>query len=435
VKRPAFFSTPDIVRRVLNRPSGGTAAAERWRRIRIFLVVLGPGLITANVDNDAGGITTYSLAGAHFGLSLLWLVIPMAVALIVTQEVCARMGVVTGKGLSDLIREQYGVKTTFWVMVALVVTNFGNTMAEFSGIAASAEIFGVSRYVAIPVAAALVWVLVVRGNNRIVERIFLVACLVYIAYPISGFLADPPWREVLAATVTPPRRLDRAYLEMTIGLVGTTIAPWMQFYQQSAVVEKGINRANVQYARWDVIVGCTLAAIVAFFIIVACAATLYPHHLRIEDASDAARALAPLAGPYAATLFAFGLLNASLFAASILPLSTAFVVCEAFGWESGVSQRFGSAPQFFGLYTALIVFGAGVVLTPHFPLVPVMFLSQVANGVVLPLVLFFMVRLATRRDLMGPMVNSRGGNIALWSTGVIMTVLTLLSLLSLFGLW
>jgi Mn2+/Fe2+ NRAMP family transporter len=435
MKRPAFLNVPDLLRRPRAATRGPAATRDMWRRMRMFLLILGPGMITANVDNDAGGITTYSLAGAHFGTGLLWTILPMTVALVVTQEVCARMGVVTGKGLSDLIREQYGVKTTFWVMVALVLTNLGNTMAEFSGVAASAEIFGVSRYVAVPVAAIAVWVLVVRGTNRIVERIFLVACVVYIAYPISGFLAAPPWHEVLAATVTPPLRFDREYLQMTIGLVGTTIAPWMQFYQQSAVVEKGISTANLQYERWDVIIGCLITDIVAFFIIVACAATLYTHHIRIEDASDAARALAPLAGRYAAGLFAFGLLNASLFAASVLPISTAFVVCEAFGWESGVSQRWRSAPQFFGLYTALIVVGAGVVLIPHFPLISVMFLSQVVNGMVLPLVLFFMVRLANRRDLMGALVNTRGGNIALWSTGVIMTILTALSLLSLLGLW
>ncbi len=419
----------------LPRKRERSGALSTWRRIKIFLIILGPGMITANVDNDAGGITTYSLAGAHFGLDLLWTIIPMTVALIVTQEVCARMGAVTGKGLSDLVREEYGVKATFWVMLALVLTNLGNTIAEFSGIAAAAEIFGVSRYFAVPLAAAAVWVLVVRGNNRIVERIFLIGCLAYIAYPISGVLAGPAWPEVLRATVVPPARFDYDYLQMLIGLVGTTIAPWMQFYQQSAVVEKGITPENYRYERWDVIVGCTITDIVAFFIIVACAATLYAHGVRIEDASDAARALKPLAGVYAANLFAFGLLNASLFAASVLPLSTAFYVCEAFGWESGVSTTFRTAPQFYGLYTGLIVVGAGVVMIPRFPLVPVMFLSQVVNGMVLPLVLFFVVRLANRRDLMGAFVNSRAGNIALWSTVVIMTILTAVELAALAGIW
>ena len=401
----------------------------------LFLAVLGPGMITANVDNDAGGITTYSLAGAHFGLDLLWTIIPMTVALIVTQEACARMGAVTGKGLSDLIREEYGVKVTFWVMLALVLTNLGNTMAEFSGIAAAAEIFGVPPYISVFLSASIVWLLVVRGNNRIVERVFLVACLVYLAYPIAGILAEPPWPDVLRATVIPPLRFDHEYLQMMIGLVGTTIAPWMQFYQQSAVVEKGIGPEDYKYERWDVIIGCTITDIVAFFIIVACAATLHAHGIRIQDASEAAHALRPLAGSHAANLFAFGLLNASLFAASVLPLSTAFYVCEAFGWESGVSRSFNSAPQFYVLYSGLIVVGAGLVMLPHFPLVPVMFLSQVANGMVLPLVLYFVVRLANRRDLMGEFTNSRWGNMALWATAVIMTILTAIDLAALFGIW
>jgi NRAMP (natural resistance-associated macrophage protein)-like metal ion transporter len=435
MKRPRILPVQTFVRRMLTRARGPAGTRGRWRRIGMFLAVLGPGMITANVDNDAGGIATYSLAGAHFGLSLLWTIIPMTVALIATQEVCARMGVVTGKGLSDLIREQYGVKTTVWVMLALVITNFGNTMAEFAGIAAASEIFGIPRQIAVPAAALFVWALVVRGTNRIVERIFLAACLIYIAYPISGFLAAPPWREVAVAMVWPPLRFDRDYLQMTVGLVGTTIAPWMQFYQQSAVVDKGLRAADVQYERWDTIIGCLITDIVALFIVVACAATLYVHHIRIEDASDAARALVPLAGTYAGGLFALGLLNASLFAASVLPLSTAFVVCEALGWESGVSQRFSSAPQFFGLYTTLIFLGAAAVLIPHFPLVTVMFLSQVVNGMVLPLVLFYIVRLAARHDLMGTFVNTRAVNGVLWATTVIMTALTILSLLSQFGLW
>jgi len=406
-----------------------------WTRLRLFLAVLGPGIITANVDNDAGGVTTYSLAGAHFGLDLLWTMLPILVALVVTQEVCARMGVATGKGLSDLIREEYGVRAAFWVMLALVVTNLANTAAEFSGIAAAAEIFGVSRLIAVPLAALLVWVVVVRGDSASVERVFLVACLVYVAYPISAVLAHPDWAAVGRAVLVPPARFDHEYVTMVIGVVGTTVAPWMQFYQQAAVVEKGIGPDDYVYERWDVIVGCVLALLVAYAIVVACAATLHVHGVPITDASDAARALGPLAGPYAAALFAFGLFNASIFAASVLPLSTAFYVCEAFGWESGVSRKFASAPQFYGLYTAMIVIGAGVVLLPHFPLVPVMFLSQVANGVVLPLVLIFTVRLASRPDLMGPFVNRRAASAALWATSAIMIALTLLALLAVLGAW
>jgi len=428
VEARAGEAAPERERRA---SAGGT-----WRRrLRMFVLILGPGIITANVDNDAGGITTYSLAGAHFGLDLLWTMVPILVALVVTQEVCARMGVVTGKGLSDLIREEYGVKPTFWVMLALVLTNLANTAAEFSGIAAATEIFGVSRYVAVPLSALLVWGLVIRGSNQVVERVFLVACLVYLAYPISGFLAGPEWDEVGHALVVPPARFEPAYLTMMLGLVGTTIAPWMQFYQQASVVEKGIGPEHYAYERWDVIIGCVLAAMVAFFIIIACAATLHTHGIRIEDASDAARALRPLAGPYAAGLFAFGLFNASLFAASVLPLSTAFYVCEAFGWESGVSRQFRAAPQFYGLYTALIVIGAGVVLIPRFPLIPVMFLSQVANGMVLPLVLFFMVRLSSRRDLMGTFANTRAFSLALWTTSAIVSVMTALALAGLLGIW
>ncbi len=419
---------------------GGRATAPRAgggmrRRILLFIAILGPGMITANVDNDAGGITTYSLAGATFGLDLMWTIGPITLALIVTQEVCARMGVVTGKGLSDLIREEYGVRATFWVMLALILTNLANTMAEFSGIAAAAEIFGVTRLVAVPLSAAVVWLLVLRGDNRVVERVFLVACLVYVAYPITGVIAGPPWREVLHAAVVPPRRFDAPYVQMLIALIGTTIAPWMQFYQQASVVEKGIGPEHYRYVRWDVIVGCVLAVIVAFFIIVACAGTLHAHGIRIETASDAARALGPLAGRYAGDLFAFGLFNASLFAASVLPLSTAFYVCEAFGWESGVSKPFRAAPQFYGLYTALLVIGAGIVLVPGFPLITVMFLSQVANGMILPLVLVFMARLASRRDLMGDLVNSSWASAALWATTVALTLLTAASLASTFGLW
>lgn len=417
----------------------GAARRERagslWRRLGLFAAILGPGMITANVDNDAGGITTYSLAGAGFGLDLMWTIVPITLVLIVTQEACARMGVVTGKGLSDLIREEYGVKATFWVMLALVLTNLANTMAEFSGIAAAGELFGVSRGLTVPLSAAVVWLLVVRGDSRVVERVFLAACLVYVAYPITGVIAGPPWRDVLHASLVPPARLDAPYLQMLIGLVGTTIAPWMQFYQQAAVVEKGVGPEHWRYVRWDVIVGCVLAVVVAFFIIVACAGTLHAHGVRIENAGDAARALKPLAGRYASDLFAFGLFNASLFAASVLPLSTAFYVCEAFGWESGVSRPFRSAPQFYVLYTALIVLGAGVVLVPRFPLIAVMFLSQVANGMVLPLVLVFLARLSSRRDLMGPLASSPAVAATLWVTTAALSALTAASLANLFGLW
>ena len=294
------------------------------KNILLFLAILGPGIITANVDNDAGGVTTYSLAGAHFGYAILWVMIPTTVALVVIQEMCARMGAVTGKGLSDLIRESFGVKVTFYVMAALLVTNLGNSVSEFAGIAASLEIFGISKYLSVPVAAFMVWLLVVKGSYKLVEKVFLVACTVYIAYPIAAFMAGPEWNAVLKATVVPTLKTDSAYLMTIIGVVGTTIAPWMQFYQQAAVVEKGITIEQYSFSRIDVFVGCVMAIVVAFFIVVACASTIHSQGLRVETAADAALALKPLVGHYASTLFAFGLFNASLFAACILPLSTSY---------------------------------------------------------------------------------------------------------------
>ena len=395
-------------------------------RLLGIVAIIGPGIITANVDNDAGGITTYSLAGAQFGYSLLWTLIPVTVALIVIQEMCARMGVVTGKGLADLIREQYGVKVTFYIMVALLLANLANTIAEFAGVAAALEIFGVSKYLSIPAAALFVWWLVVYGTYRRVENVFQIACVFYAAYLISGFLARPAWGEVLTRMVVPDFQWRGDYLVMTIAVVGTTIAPWMQFYLQSAVVEKGIRLADYRYCRYDVIVGCVVAVVVAMFIMVACAATLYQEHLPIQTAQDAARALAPLAGKYCAALFAFGLFNASLFAASVLPLSTAYCVCEGLGWETGIDKKLREAPQFFGLYTALIVLGSLFILLPHFPLLAIMYLSQVLNGILLPFVLIFILLLVNRQDLMGSYVNSRTYNLIAWGTSALMIALTLM---------
>ena len=401
-----------------------------WKtRLLFVLAVVGPGIITANVDNDAGGIYTYSLAGARFGYSLLWTMIPITIALIVIQEMAARMGAVTGKGLSDLIREQFGFRATFLLMAALVVTNFGNVVAEFAGVASSLELFGISKYIIVPVAAALVWVLVVRGTYDSMEKVFLVASGFYVAYIIAGVLAHPNWRAAAISTVQRPAGFtitNHEYLYMIIGLVGTTIAPWMQFYLQASIVEKGITPRQYRASRWDVIVGCLFTDVVAWFIIVACAATLYAHgRHEIADAADAAQALRPLAGEYAYLLFAAGLFNASLFAACILPISTAYAVCEGIGLESGLDKRFDEAPAFYWLYTVLIVAGAGVLLIPRFPLVRIMILSQVVNGVVLPFVLIFMLRLVNDRELMGDHVNSRGYNVVAWVTTVGMIVLTL----------
>jgi NRAMP (natural resistance-associated macrophage protein)-like metal ion transporter len=399
---------------------------HRWAGILLFLSVVGPGIITANVDNDAGGITTYSLAGAQFGTKLLWTLLPITIALVVVQEMSARLGAVTGKGLADLIRENFGVKITFYLMAALLITNFGNTVSEFAGVAASMELFGVSKLVSIPLAALCIWLLVLRGSSRIVERVFLVACVFYVVYPLSSFLAHPHWRGVVRDTVLPSQvRFNGAYISMLIAVVGTTIAPWMQFYLQSSVVEKGIRKDRYWMSRWDVIIGCITTDVVAFFIIVACAATLFSHGIAIKDAADAARSLEPLAGRYASLLFAFGLLNASLFSAAILPLATVYYVCEAFGWEAGIDKKWEEAKAFYVMYTVVVVLGAGVVLWPKFPLITTMFVSQVVNGILLPFVLVFVLLLINRKSLMGDQVNGPAFNIIAWATSVIMILLTL----------
>src|SRR5262247_4056717 len=361
---------------------------KTWRtRMVLVLAVVGPGFITANVDNDAGGIATYSIAGAQFGYSLLWTMIPITIALVIIQEMASRMGAVTGKGLSDLIREEFGFRLTFFVMVTLIVTNFGNVVAEFAGIASSLELFGWSKYIVVPLAAFLVWALVVRGTYQSIEKIFLAASAFYVCYIIAGLLARPDWKAAAFATVTRPEAAgirNYGYLTMMIAIVGTTIAPWMQFYLQASVVEKGVTARQYRASRWDVILGCIFAALVAWFIIVACAATLYANrHHDIATAADAAQALRPLAGDYAYLLFAAGLFNASIFAASILPISTAYAVCEGLGFESGLDKKFHEAPVFYWLYTVLIVMGAGVLLIPRLPLVYVSVLSQVVNGIVL----------------------------------------------------
>ncbi len=412
----------------------GWLSKSRFRGLLIFLAVIGPGIITSNVDNDAGGIATYSIAGAHFGYSLIWSLIPITLALIIIQEMCARMGVVTGKGLSDLIRENFGVKITFYLLLALIFTNFGNTIAEFAGIAASLEIFSISKYLSVPPAAFLVWLLVVKGTYRSVEKVFLVACLFYVTYIISGFLAQPDWSAVKSSVSNPEFQFSAGSLGMLIALAGTTIAPWMQFYLQSAVVEKDIKIEEYKHSRIDVIVGSLIVSMVAFFIIVVCAATLFKSGIRIETAKDAALALAPLAGKYCSALFAFGLLNASLFAASILPLSTAYVVCEGMGWEDGVNKKFSEAPQFYGLYSLLIFLGAGAVLWPNIPLIPIMFISQVINGMVLPVILIFILILVNNKRIMGDYTNKRSFNILAGLVVVILILLSLLLLMSMLGI-
>lgn len=394
------------------------------------MTVVGPGIITANVDNDAGGITTYSVAGARYGYSLLFMLIFVTIALIIVQEMSARLAVVTGKGLADLIRENMGVRATAVIIGILLIANLANTVSEFAGVAASMEIFGISKFVSVPIVAMGVWLLIVKGSYRPVERVFLIASAFYVTYIVSGVLANPPWAEVLRAAVTPSFNLDAGYVTIFITVIGTTIAPWMQFYLQSSIVDKGLKVEDYAYERLDVIVGSLTTDIVAAFIIIACAATIFASHLTIETAKDAALALAPLAGTYASSLFALGLLNASAFSAAILPLSTAYVVCEAFGWESGVSRDWKEAPIFFGIYTTFIILGAGIILLPIRSLIEVMLASQTLNGVLLPVILIVMLLLINNKRLMGYFVNGRIFNLLAWVTVVILIALTVILLVT-----
>ena len=393
-------------------------------RMIVFLAVLGPGFITAVADNDAGGIFMYSEAGARWGYQPLWTMLPVMLILIVTQVMCARMGAVTGKGLSDLIREEFGLRATFLVMVALLLVNLTNVTANFAGIAGSLDLFGVSRYLSVPLGAVLVWVLVVKGTYRSIEKIFLVASSFYLAYVISAVIVKPDWSLAFRSSVTPVIEFNGPYLAMLVGLVGTSVAPWMQFYLQAAIVEKGVDVKQFTESKVEVIVGCVVMAFIKFFVIVACAGAIWSHGPRaIQHASEAALALQPL-GPYAYILFSAGLFNASLLAATILPLSTAYSVCEGLGFESGINHRFEQAPVFYWLYTLLIVVGAGLVLLPAFPLVRMILLSQVLNGVLLPIILILILILANRRDLMGKWVNSPLYNVTAYATVAVMIVLS-----------
>jgi NRAMP (natural resistance-associated macrophage protein)-like metal ion transporter len=396
------------------------------RRLTLLLAVVGPGLITSNVDNDAGGISTYTQAGAQYGYALLWSLIPMTIALYVTEEMCARMGVMTGKGLSDLIREEFGFRSTFFVMVTGFFVDLANVVAEFAGVAAAMEIFHVSKYIAVPIAAVLVWFLVMRGTYRQVEIIFLVACGFYVTYIISALLAKPDWLQAAEHVVIPKLQFKSSYLLTLTALIGTTIAPWQFFYLQAGFVEKKVGPRQYRQARADVLVGSISCMVIVFFIIVATAATLYVSGQRnVVDAAQAAKALIPLAGKWAGFTFAFGLLNASLFAATILPLSTAHVICEGLGFEAGIDHKFSQARIFYGLYTLLIAVGAGIILIPHVPLWKILIFSQVGNGIWLPVVVIFILLLVNRRDLMGEHVNTLTFNIVAWVTAIGMIVLTL----------
>ncbi|NLP40867.1 MAG: Nramp family divalent metal transporter [Veillonellaceae bacterium] len=402
-----------------------------WRkRLGLFLAVMGPGIITAFADNDAGGIATYSAAGAKYGYSMLFIMLTGIVFLTIAQEISARTGAVTGRGLSDLIREMFGVKWTFFAMAILIIANLGTTASEFSGIATSFEIFGISKYISVPIMAVLIWWLVLKASYDRIEKIFLALCLTFFSYVITGILIDPPWNEVLSAAVKPTFSGDTAFLLMAVGVIGTTITPWGQFYIQAAVVDKGITAKDYKLTRWDVYIGSFFTGLIAFFIIVATAATLYGNGITIETAQDAAYALEPLAGKYASMLFGFGLLGASMLAAFILPLSTAYAVCEALGFEHGINKTYEEAPVFFGLYTVLIALGAGMVLWPGLSLYAVMLVSQVINGILLPPILIFMVLIASDKNIMGEYANSKAYNTLVWMITLILIALTLLLLFS-----
>ena len=391
----------------------------------IFISIMGPGIITANVDNDAGGITTYSLAGSQFGYDLVWIFIPMIIALAIIQEMGVRMGVVSGKGLADLIREKVGIKLTFVMTIALLAANMGNILAEFSGISVSSGIFGVPKFIALPIAALAVWLLVVKGTYKSVEKVFLAASTIYLSYIVAGFLSQPNWSLAVHNMVVPQIVPSEAYITMVIGLVGTTIAPWMMFYLQSTVVEKGITLNNLKYSRTDAVLGAIVVNIVAFFIVIACAATIHANGIQVNNVEDISKALVPLAGQYAGLLFALGFLNASLFAASILPLSTAYYVCESLGFEAGVSKGFRDAPVFHGLYLGLIILAVIIIMLPNVPLLSILYLSQVANGILLPFLLIIMLLIINDRRIMGEHVNSRIFNIISWTTVIIVMSLSI----------
>ena len=399
------------------------------KQLAIFLAILGPGIITGSVDNDAGGITVYSVAGAEYGYSLIWTLIPSFIVLLVIQEMNARMGIVTGKGLSDLIRENAGMKITFFIFIGLLFSNIGNTTTEFAGVAGSMEIFGVSKYISVPVAAILVWLLVVKGTYKIAERIFLIFSMSLLTYVVSALMSKPHWSEIGSSIIHPQLEMNTQSLAMVIALVGTTIAPWMQFYMQSSVIEKGLKMKNYRYTVIDITVGCIVTVVVAFFIMVACGSTLHPSGILINEAKDAALALKPLAGALASQVFAFGLFVASVFSATILPLATAFYVSEAFGFEAGIDKKWDEAKEFYTLYTGILVISAIIILIPNAPLIKISVWSQVINGVLLPVVLVSMILLINNKKIMGNYVNNLAQNIIGWSAVIVLTGLSLILLI------
>lgn len=396
-----------------------------FKSIGLFLAILGPGIITGSVDNDAGGITTYSVAGAMYGYNLLWTLIPSFIVLLVIQEMNARMGIVTGKGLADLIRENAGVKATFFLFLGLLIADIGNTTTEFAGVAGSMEIFGISKYISVPIVAMLVWILVVKGNYLFAERIFLIFSVSLLTYVVSAIMGHPDWSAIGHSIVHPELKLNTTSVSMMIGIVGTTIAPWMLFYMQSSVIEKGLKMKQYKYTLIDIVVGCIATVVVAFFIIVACGSTLHKSGVTINEAKDAALSLKPLAGDWASMVFSFGLFIASIFSATILPLATSFYVCEAFGFEAGIDKKWEEAPEFYILYTSILTIAAVIILLPHAPLIQISLWSQVLNGFFLPIVLLCMMFLVNKKKIMGEYVNSTVKNVIGWGTVIILVALSL----------
>ena len=401
-----------------------------FRNLLIFLSVIGPGIITGSVDNDAGGITTYSVAGARYGYGMLWTLLPSFIALLTVQEMNARMGIVTGKGLADLIRENFGVRITFYVFILLLIAGIGNTATEFAGVAGSMMVFNVDKYISVPLSAMAVWILVVKGNYKISEKIFLFFSVFLLSYIVSAVLAKPDWGEIGREMIAPTIQWDNAYIATVLGLVGTTVAPWMQFYMQSSVIEKGIKIADYKYTIWDVVAGCVITVVVAFFIIVSCAATLHVNGIQINEAKDAAMALKPFAGALASQVFAFGLFVASVFSAAILPLATAFIICEAFGFEAGIDKKFSDAPQFYTLFTFTILLAVGIILLPNAPLITITIWTQVLNAVLLPVVLICMMLIINKSEIMGEYTNKRYQNIIGWTTSIVLIILSAVLLFS-----
>lgn len=408
---------------------GVRRTVARRRRLLMYIAILGPGMITANAGNDAGGIATFASVGAEFGYSLLWILIPIAISLGIVQEMCARMGAVTGKGLADLIRERFGVRWTALIMLALLIANAGVTVSEFVGIAAAAELFNVSRFVAVPLAAILVWWLVAKGSYQKVEKAFLLMSLVFLGYIVSAFLSRPDWSAVAVGLVRPSLRLEHAFIFSLVAIIGTTISPYMQVYVQSSVVDKGVRADNYRETKTDVWVGTVFAILIVFFIVVSTAATLHRSGIQISSAADAAQALRPLAGRYAETLFGLGLFGASMLAAGVLPLATAYSISEALGFEKGVSRSFREAPIFLGTFTFLVAVGAAIAVIPNLPLIRVLLVTQVINGLLLPFILFAVLRLVNNRELMGAHVNGPIYNAAAWLTAIVVTLLSLLFIL------